>query len=841
MSSNPDPRWQAIDALLDRLFNVSPAARESILEEVEVEDPELARAARRLSAAAEAVDLSPGGALATGLLEGFAADAPAPDSIVGKRIGPWRLVKELGHGGMGRVYLAERADGQFEQQVALKLLFAGPQSDDLLRRFDQERRILARLDHPHIARLLDGGKTEDGRPWFAMELVDGMRIDQYCDQHQLGVEERLRLFTTVAEAVQAAHQSLIIHRDLKPANILVTPDGEVKLLDFGIAKPLDTEEQTADATRTLQRMLTPSYATPEQIRGESLTTTSDVYQLGLLLYELLTGRRAHRLDETTPQAIERAVCETPPTRPSLAVLEPATADADGEDAEALAAARDTIPTRLARRLRGDLDTILLTALRKEPVRRYASAEQMAADVRRHLEGLPVEARMDSVAYRAEKFVRRHARGLAVVAVTASLAIGLATFYTVRLAAERDRARWEAQKAARVSEILTSLFEGADPYAVRAREPTVRELLDAGATRVGEELGDQPELQATLLTTLGGIYARLGAYEPAERILEQAIGLWDSRVPEDLVSVTDALIALAGVHSERRRFESAERLLERALEIRAATYGAEHTAVSDVMSALGNTYKQAGRLDEAEELHRRALAIRRHRFGDRSAEVAETLHNLGILQQLRGRFDDALSMHREEVRIFRELHGPDHPDVANAYNSIGATIGNSGDLAGSEPYFARALRIRERHFGDAHPHTAMTLHNLGFINAELGRYDVAERLLKRAREGWTTLFGPRHAEVARCTASLGHLYMVEGRLSEAEPLLREGLHLWSETQGRLYPELVDPLDSLVQLLRDTGRSTEAATYAEWALEIREAAYGPDHPDIVARRTALEELR
>lgn len=434
MNSARDARWQALDALLDRLFDASPQAREVILQEVDIEDAELARSARRLLAAAERDDLEPGGALVS-LLPGT-TDAPMSTSVLGKRVGPWRLIRELGHGGMGRVYLAERAEGGFEQQAALKLLSTGSHSNDLLRRFEQERRILARLDHPHIARLLDGGVTAEGRPWFAMELVDGVRIDHYCDQRNLSVEGRLRLFSTVTDAVHAAHQRRVIHRDLKPSNILVTPTGEVKLLDFGIARLLDAERQSADATRTLQRMLTPSYATPEQIRGESLTTASDVYQLGLLLYELLTGRRAHQLEETTPQAIERAVCETPPTRPSLVVHEHTAPGADGEGTEALAATRSTTPAHLDRRLRGDLDAIVMMAIRKEPRRRYPAAADLVGDIERHIGGRPVRARPESWRYRSGRFLSRHRLGVAATA-SAGLAVAAALLAGI-LAVEQGR-------------------------------------------------------------------------------------------------------------------------------------------------------------------------------------------------------------------------------------------------------------------------------------------------------------------------------------------------------------------------------------------------------------------
>jgi serine/threonine-protein kinase len=371
-----------VERILDLALELAPEERAALLDGACAGDPELRAEVEAILAGADAPVFfeSPAIAFADPLLES------EPEALDGAVVGPYRLIRELGHGGMGIVYLAERADGQFEQRVALKLIRRGMDSDEILRRFIAERQVLARLSHAHIARLLDGGVTAEGQPWFAMEYVAGLPLDRSCEERGLDITERLALFGKVCEAVQYAHRNLVVHRDLKPSNILVTAAGDIKLLDFGIAKALSTDPADETVTRAEQRLMTPEYAAPEQLRGELVTTATDVYALGAILYLLLTGRSAHQLAGRTPTERERVICEVEPELPSLAV-------------------RGTPRDRLRRRLAGDLDTIVLKALRKEPSRRYASVDAMIEDLDRHRTGLPVRARPDSVTYRARKCPR----------------------------------------------------------------------------------------------------------------------------------------------------------------------------------------------------------------------------------------------------------------------------------------------------------------------------------------------------------------------------------------------------------------------------------------------------
>jgi serine/threonine-protein kinase len=488
-----------IDAVLEGLLRRPPAMRAAALDEACGADTAMRAELARLLREADDTDplLTPGGALdgpfGADLLTRLAVDEGVS---AGGEIGPFRLVHELGRGGMGVVYLAERVDGAFTQQVALKVLKRGLDTDDVLARFRQERQILATLTHPNIARLLEGGMTEDERPYFAMELVHGEPIDQYCAREQLAIRARVDLCIAVARAVQHAHRHLVIHRDLKPSNVLITPDGEIKLLDFGIAKLIapDTDAVDVPQTRTIARMMTPEYASPEQVRGAAITTVSDVYQLGLMMYELLTGTRAQSLDGLGAAEADRVVCDTQPRRPSAVVT-------DG---------------RVRRQLSGELDTIVLTAIQKEPERRYSSVEALVADLVDYRQGRPIHARAPSLSYRARKFVGRHQAASAATLAGLLLLGGIIAFYSARLATERDIARREAATATRVAEFVTTLFSQADPIRSQNASLSARELLRRGAERIDVELASEPDVQARMLNVIGGVYQSIGLYAEARR-------------------------------------------------------------------------------------------------------------------------------------------------------------------------------------------------------------------------------------------------------------------------------------------------------------------------------------
>jgi len=840
-----DAPWQRIDDLLDRLYDLPPERRETLLREVAASDPGLAAAARRLLHAAEGTNIQPGGALATGLLEGLAGDEPA-GSVTGhaavpegSAVGPWRLVEELGRGGMGVVYRAARGDGQFEQQSAVKLLPAGPHSEDLLRRFEQERQIVARLEHPNIARLVDGGVTPEGAPWFAMEYVVGDRIDRSCDRRLLGVEERLRLFCTVAGAVQAAHRNLVVHRDLKPANILVTETGEVKLLDFGIARPLDADTRTATATRTLHRVLTPEYASPEQIRGEPIGTASDVYQLGLLLYELLTGRRAHRLEETTPQAIAQTICETAPTRPSLAVIQAPEPAAGDDDAASLAAARGATPSRLARRLRGDLDTIVLTALRKEPERRYASADQMAADVRRHLEALPVEARADSFGYRAGKFLRRHAAGVATAVGVAALVAALVAFYSVRLVQERDLARAEATKAEQVAEFLITLLEEADPDRSQGGEVTVRQVLDRAAGSVELELSDQPQLQATTQALIGRVYGQLEIYEEAETQLAAALERQRRVLGDDHADVAATAERLALVQLGLGHWDEAERLAQDSLAIRRRRFGTGHPVLAGSLVALARVRYQRGQTDEGRALVERALSLLDVETPEALPRRADTLNAAARIEFDAGEFSRAEALARREMELRRRFEPAMTRALARALHTLSQVLtlrGQPEQLAEAERLLLEAIEIEKELLGERHHWTAYLLSQLASIRARRGDFAGGERALLEAIGGVKSSLGPDHPSVGTLLNNIAVFYHRQERWSEAIDYYSRSLELRERILEEDHPLLATTRAYLGLALHRAGDPRAEATYRRALAELIESR-GPDHEKVGNLRTDL----
>ena len=552
MPSPDRDRWLVLSPYLDEALDLPTEARPAWLASLEVSDSQLAAELRALLAEQAGLD-------ASGYLEGDTADRPTPDpraSLAGQVVGAYRLVSTLGHGGMGTVWLAERCDGRFEGRAAVKLLNLALLGRAVEGRFQREGTILARLTHPNIAHLIDAGVTTSGQPYLVIELVDGQHLDRHCAEHALPIDRRLTLFLDVLQAVAHAHANLVVHRDLKPSNVLVSAAGQVKLLDFGIAKLVADEERRADAdavtsalTRDAGAAMTPQFAAPEQLTEGHVTTATDVYALGVLLYVLLTGRHPMADAVESPARLIRAIVDDEPPRMSDAV--------DGPPADAAARAEHatrcgTTPARLRRTLRGDLDTIVARAMKKAPAERYGSAAAMADDIHRYLDGEPIAARPDTLRYRAAKFVGRHTSSVAASVAVAVVVIALVVFYTTRLAAERDRAQREAARASSVSEALTGLLMGADPIANRAtgESLTVRGLIDAGAEKARAGLEGQPEAQADILTVLGRLYRQFGIYDRAVPLLEQALAGAQKVYGSEHLRVAQALNELGAVLSRK---------------------------------------------------------------------------------------------------------------------------------------------------------------------------------------------------------------------------------------------------------------------------------------------------
>jgi len=811
-------RWERISAAFEQALQLDEGERAAFLEALVADDGDLAAEVAELLEAHEG----------RGLLDRFAErvgswlrdDAPPAT----ERVGPFKLLREIGRGGMGTVYLAVRDDPQVPQRVALKLAQSGLDTEEIRGRFIKERRILAALSHPGIAALVDAGISDDGRPYFAMEYVDGTPIDRDCDKRRLDVRKRLLLFCEICDAVQYAHRNLIVHRDLKPANILVTADGRVKLLDFGIAKLLP--EQGADEpslTRTGLMPMTPGYASPEQFRGEAVTTVSDVYALGVVLYELLSGRRPYRVEGRSPSEVERVVCEQEPVRPSSAVSRAGNLD-DGSGrsrlptAEGVARARGTDRDRLKRKLAGDLDTIVLKALRKEPDRRYASADQLAADIRRHLDGLPVTARPVTVAYRVSKFVRRHRLG---VAVTAAL-FGILVASAVIIARQARRTALQRDRAEQVTGFLIGLFESSDPYVTGGDTLSVREALERGAERIRVELAEQPEVKATVMYAIGDIYSSLGLPREALSFHEEALALRREVFEPDDRELAASLERVALHRAEAGDFAASVPVLEEAIAAQRRVGSDGSAELAAALTRLAYGWQLATEWERAEELYHEALAIYRRR-DEPGDGIAATLGNLGWLQIAKGDLDSAEVFMREGLELRRRQLGADDPGLAFGLSSLAELLIRTGRLAAADSALLEALRILRAILEPDHPTVAALHVQRAQVAAQQGELERAEALLRDALGARAAAYGADHILVAETRNYLAGVMQRAGRYAEAEELWRAALDAYRAHYGSEHQFAAVVETNLAWIVHLQGRSAEADGLYAHAVPITKAVW------------------
>ncbi len=786
-----DPeRWQRVRRVLDELWERSQTERSAYLDHVCGSDRALRTEIESYLAAAERahpiLDVPLEEVAPPPPVEASAAGATEP-AAEGTVVGPYRVLRVLGRGGMSVVYLAERADGEFQQQVALKLGGRLSDIDSVRRGFLRERQILANLQHENIARLYDGGVTSDGQPYFAMERVVGEPITTYCDRRCLGVRSRIALFGSVLEAVQYAHRNLVVHRDLKPSNILVTGDGTVKLLDFGIAKIIAEApaEGTPPPTRWLA--LTPEYAAPEQVLDGPITTATDVYTLGVVLYELLVGRRPFEFEARSLRELERTTRLMDPERPSLAVStsprirgnERAPSDPTSGD---VAAARGTDAERLARELSGDLDNIVLKALRTDPAERYVSVEAFGRDLRRYLQDLPVHARSPTIRYRVVKFVRRNRAGVLVAAgLAALLGAGTATTtWQARVASS------EAERARDVLEALVGLFEAFDPDLSGESSPTARRLLDQTTEGLVEELEGQPEVQAEMLMVLGEVYRKLG--------------MSDRALP----------------------------LVRRSGTIRRALHGPDHIDVAASMNEESRLLYLAGEYEEAERVVREALATRQRRLGDVHADVATSLDNLGEIRRVRGDIAEAETLTRAALQMRLAVLDPGDQAIGWSLNNLAVILREKGQYEEAERLFRVAVEVHQRALGSDHSDVTIAMQNLANTLRLRGQLDDALELQRVVLDRLVRRYGEGHPMAMTGLNNLAGMLLVAGDLDGAEAAFRQVVSLWSERGEERHPNAVSSLNNLAVVLRSRGDYEEAAELSARILEIWREELGPDHP-------------
>jgi tetratricopeptide (TPR) repeat protein len=819
--------WRQVERVLDLALDSDPSEWPTVVAEASGGNDALRREVESLLGrytTARSYLKSRPAHIAAALLTEARADAESV-SYDGRRFGAYRVVRELGRGGMSRVFLAERADGEFEQQVALKLLRPGLDSAIELNRFRAERQILASLNHPNIARLLDGGVAPDGAPFLLMELVDGEPIDRYCDARSLGIRQRLRLFLDMAGAVQSAHRSLVIHRDLKPSNILVTRDGVVKLLDFGLAKLLEPDaSNTDDRTLSTNRWMTPEYAAPEQILNRPITTSTDVYQLGAVLYRLLVGRTPFGDRKAGVHALETAILETD--------LSPLTGE-----------------------LRGDLEAILRKSLAKEPTARYASVQEFAEDVQRYLSRRPVIARRQTSFYRVRRFARRHrAAILAVSTVVVLLAVYAGTVFADR--ARVRRALVEAQegtrKAEQVTDFMLGLFEASEGGQSLHDTVTAHLLLSRAVDRA-EELKGQPELRAQMLDVIGRIHTQLGETEKAAPLLTEALSIRRGLHGEMHPDVATSYEALANVNAASRNQAETIRLRRRVLEIRRAIAGnddpksldalyelarslhvsgdraAASTLFAEWSSAIARqprevTERRAGQLASAadlvssrgdpargDSLYQDALVIRRSLYGPRHSLIAAILIQLADNADRRGDPRAADSLYRDAEAMLREAYPQGHPTLGVTLHMHGNSLQRADRFADAEPLLRESRSLAERFDGGNSLSVAQADINLGFTLTMTGKYTEAEALDRDAIRIFRSMFDDKNALVVMARDHLGDALRGQRRFAEAEPLLLAGYERFKVPNSVTKLWLGHALTALARLYDAEGRPDEAAKY------------------------------
>ncbi len=744
------------------------------------------------------------------------ADAPEPP-MSGRRIGPWRLLDLLGRGGMGTVYRAERADGAFEQRVALKLLrlpLLGPEGR---RRFTAERQILARLEHPAIARLLDGGILEDGVPWFAMEYVEGVPINQACDAARMDFDARLKLFLRACDAVDYAHDKLIVHRDLKPSNVLVTGDGEVKLLDFGVAKLLEADaEESADP-----HPMTPAYAAPEQLRGDSTSMATDVWALGVLLYELLTGRRPQ--DAEPLEGAEERTTPGPTTAPSEQVVG---VDGAGRSPTQLAARLGLRPRQLQRRLAGDVDAIVLKALEPDAEHRYRNAAELADDLWRHWDGQPVRARPQSLGYRIRCFLGRHrveAAAATAIAFLLLAVIGVTIHSSLRARADARRLAVERDRAEAISELLLGVFSMADPEEASGAKVTARELLDRGAQRVRDELADQPQVRASMLHSLGRAYRSLGTLDRADVLLSQALALRRGRGRAGNRELADTLQELGQTRLAMGDLKSAEALLREALRRYRQHPHRAPAAQAAALFHLATTLSARSNYAGAEAALREALRLQRD-LGDEVA-AADTLYALGEVAHLRGRFEEGWQHLQEAVQVYRRVGRTHGPGYARALLSLAAVRHGPQGGAQALAWTEEALALRRQIYDPHHPLVSEAFLAAGDAASEAGRPARAERYFRQALriEQDRASGSERHVDAL---SGLGWLRSQQGSVAESIELFERALVISADRPDST--SHIVALNGIGDALRRAGRLAEAERYYRQRLELCRRVFGQDHP-------------
>ena len=876
MSTLSPDRWQEISPHLDHALSLNENERAVWLEAFRASNPELADVLERL--------LEEHRSLAKdGFLEGNPPVATSATLLAGQAIGAYRLISPIGEGGMGSVWLAERSDGRFERRVAIKFLRFSFSAQGGAERFRREGRILGQLADPHIAELIDAGVSANGEPYLVLEHVEGEQIDQYCDKLSLDVDGCIRIFLDVLSAVAHAHANLIVHRDLKPSNVVVRTDGQVKLLDFGIAKLL-AEDENSPATTILTQpgggALTPQYAAPEQVMGAPITTATDVYALGVLLYLLLTGQHPAGRAPRSAADLMQAIVEREPRRASEVVMEAGVA---------FAGKRITTPERLRHQLRGDLDTILGKALKKNPAERYSSVTALADDLERYLKHVPISAQPDSFTYRTAKFVRRNRGGLATAGVFALVLISAAVI-SVRQSIRAGTAAAAANREAAVAQAVNDFLQYdllAQASANRQLRPgtnpdpdlKVRTALDRAAERIEGKFAQQPEVEASIRTTIGQTYEELGLYPEARKQLERALKLqrsvlgednqktlgtqnllgWTARLqgnyPEAEALLNSTLAArrrvlgtehretlfsmnnLAVLYAEEGKYAQAEALDSETLEIRRRVLGPDHPDTLVSTGNLAEVYMAEGKYAQAEALDNQALEGKDRVLGQEHPETLISIRDLAEVYESEGKYAQAEALNQQVLEIRRRVLGTEHPSTLASMSDLGLDYSDEGKYAQAEALDSQILEIRRRVLGPDHLDTLVSMYYLADDYANVGKYARAEALNSQSLEIMRRVLGPEHPNTLNSMNNLADDYSYEGKYAQAEVLFNQTLAMARRVQGPEHPSTLMFMSEFAGMYQRKGNYALAQRYAGQALAGRRHALGSEHPDTMASATDL----